>query len=202
MGQEIFGYIRVSSKDQNVARQLESMLKLGISAENIHTDLESGKDFNRKDYIRLKQRLREGDILYIKSIDRFGRNYKEIRKEWAELTQKEIEIKVIDMPLLDTTLHKDILGNLISDIVLEVLAYVADKERSDIKTSQREGIKAAKDNHVVFGRPKIPLPKEFEVVYKKWKAGEIKAVKAMAELKLKKSMFYIMVKKYEKGDSQ
>lgn len=197
MSQEKFGYIRVSSKDQNIERQLKDMNNLSIPESNIHIDRVSGKDFNREEYEILNLRLRKGDLLYIKSIDRFGRNYEEIKKEWGKLIQKGIDIKVIDMPLLDTTLHKDLLGNLISNIILEILSFVAEQERNNIKQRQSEGIEAARKNNVKLGRPKIHKPKNFENVYERWKKGEVKAVEAMEILKLSKTKFYSLVREHE-----
>lgn len=194
----IFGYIRVSSKEQNTARQLVEMLNLGIREDNIHIDKESGKSFDRPEYKKLKMRLRSGDLLYIKSIDRFGRNYKEIKSEWEELTKiKGIDIKVIDMEILDTTQYKDVLGTLISDIILQVLAFVAERERDNIRNSQREGIEKARLRNVKFGRPRVAKPVNFEEIYNKWKAREFTAVTAMNMLKLSKTKFYKLVKEHE-----
>ncbi|MBH8605851.1 recombinase family protein [Thermoactinomyces sp. CICC 10522] len=140
----LFGYIRVSSKDQNIDRQMEEMLALGIEERDIFINKESGKDFDRTNYQALKRFLRKGDILYIKSIDRFGRNSREIKREWEEITQEiGADIRVIDMPLLDTTKHKDTLGSFVSDLVLQVLAFMAERERENIKQRQREGIAIA-----------------------------------------------------------
>lgn len=158
MKNKIFSYIRVSSKDQNIDRQLNEMLELGIHERDIFIDKESGKNFNHPQYKALKQCLREGDLLYIKSIDRFGRSSKEIKKEWEIITSEiKAEIRVIDMPLLDTTQHKDTLGTFVSDLVLQVLSFVAEKEREDINRRQREGIESAKAKGKHLGRPKISL---------------------------------------------
>ncbi|MEH7743638.1 recombinase family protein [Neobacillus drentensis] len=158
MTTKTFGYIRVSSKDQNIDRQLNEMLKLGINERDIFIDKESGKNFDRPQYTALKQCLREGDLLYIKSIDRFGRNSKEIKKEWETITSEiKADIKVIEMPLLDTTQHKDTLGTFVSDLVLQVLSFVAEKEREDINRRQREGIESAKAKGKHLGRPKIEI---------------------------------------------
>jgi DNA invertase Pin-like site-specific DNA recombinase len=140
MKNKTFGYIRVSSKDQNIDRQLNEMLELGINERDIYIDKESGKNFNRQQYIALKQCLLQGDLLYIKLIDRFGRNCKEIKKEWEMITSEiKADIKVIDMPLLDTTQHKDTLGTFVSDLVLQVLSFVAEKEREDIESAKAKG---------------------------------------------------------------
>ena len=150
----IYGYIRVSSKEQNEDRQVVSLLEAGLKAENIFTDKQSGKDFNRPQYMGLLKKLKKGDVLYIKSIDRLGRNYEEILKQWHILTnEKEIDIAVIDMPLLDTRRGKDLMGTFISDIVLQILSFVAENERSNIRQRQAEGIAAAKARGVKFGRP-------------------------------------------------
>ncbi len=169
-----YGYIRVSTKDQNEDRQLAAMNNLGIEPQNIFTDKQSGKDFERVQYKRLTQVLKKGDILYIKSIDRLGRNYEEILVQWGILTkQKYIDIVVIDMPLLDTRRGKDLLGNFISDLVLQILSFAAENERVNIKQRQAEGIAAARARGVRLGRPRKPLPDNFAVIYGRWKAGEI-----------------------------
>lgn len=194
-----FGYERVSSKDQNEARQRESLLKLGIDERDIYTDKQTGKDFDRPRYKVLKEVLREGDILYVHSLDRFGRNKDEILQEWRELTkEKGVDIVVLDMPLLDTTKHKDSLGTLIADLVLQILSWMAEEEREKIRTRQREGIDLALKRGVKFGRPKNKMPQDFGNVYAKWKDGEMTATSAMKELKIKKNAFYKFVKEYEK----
>lgn len=205
MKNKSFGYIRVSSKDQNIDRQLNEMLEIGINERDIFIDKESGKNFNRPQYKALKQCLREGDLLYIKSIDRFGRNSKEIKKEW-EIIASEIkaDIKVIDMPLLDTTHHKDTLGTFVSDLVLQVLSFVAQKERENINRRQREGIDSAKAKGKHLGRPRISLESltdEKKTIlkanYEQWKKKEITAVDFMNKLVLKKNTFYKIIKEYE-----
>jgi DNA invertase Pin-like site-specific DNA recombinase len=192
-----FAYIRVSSKEQNIDRQLEAIKETVIDERDIFIDKQSGKDFNRENYQAMKRCLRKEDVLYIKSIDRLGRNYKEILKEWRELTGEGVDIIVIDMPLLNTTLHKDLLGNFINDLILQVLSYVAEQERMNIKQRQSEGILTAKAKGTAFGRPSIEMPAGFEKIYKKWKESEITAVQAMKELDLKKSSFYKIAKSYE-----
>lgn len=196
--QKIFGYIRVSSLDQNIDRQLQEMLDIGINERDIYIDKQSGKDFERPKYKALKTVLRSGDIVYIKSIDRFGRNSREIKREWEEITQEiGADIKVMDMPLLDTTQYKDLIGNFVSNLVLEVLSFVAEQERENIKQRQQEGIKIAKSKGKHLGRPKAVFPEHWEAVYKDWKSNDITAVKAMEKLGLKKSTFYKLVKQYE-----
>jgi len=193
-----FGYVRISSADQNEQRQIEALLNLGIDSRDIFIDKMSGRNFNRPEYQILKKVLREGDTLYIQSLDRFGRNKEEILNEWKELT-KEIKVNmvVLDMPLLNTSIEKDSVGNLISDIVLQLLAWMAEEERKKIRARQREGIDIALKNGVRFGRPAAEITPEFEIAYNKWRAGEIKAVEAMREANLPKSTFYKLVKNYE-----
>lgn len=196
--QKIFAYIRVSNTDQNIDRQLKEMLDIGINERDIYIDKQSGKDFDRPQYKALKTVLRDGDIVYIKSIDRFGRNSREIKKEWQEITQDiGADIKVLDMPLLDTTQYKDLIGNFVSNLVLEVLSFVAEQERVNIKQRQQEGIKIAKAKGKHLGRPKAELPSQWEQIYKEWKLKNITAVRAMEKLNLSKSTFYKLVKQYE-----
>ena len=169
-----YGYIRVSTKEQNEDRQLIAMNNIGIEQKNIFTDKQSGKDFERAEYKRLMRVLEKGDTLYIKSIDRLGRNYEEILVQWGILTkQKAVDIVVIDMPLLDTRKGRDLLGSFISDLVLQILSFVAETERVNIKQRQAEGIAAAKARGVRFGRPRKPLPDNFADMYMMWKEGEI-----------------------------
>jgi DNA invertase Pin-like site-specific DNA recombinase len=196
--QKVFGYVRVSSSDQNIDRQLQEMLELGIGERDIYIDKQSGKDFERPQYKALKTVLRSGDVVYIKSIDRFGRNSREIKKEWQEITLDiGADIKVLDMPLLDTTQYKDLIGNFVSNLVLEVLSFVAEQERENIRQRQQEGIKIAKLKGKHLGRPKAKLPEQWEQIYKEWKSKNITAIKAMEKLNLSKSTFYKLVKKYE-----
>ncbi|MGX2959694.1 recombinase family protein [Peribacillus sp. JNUCC 23] len=193
-----FGYIRVSSKDQNEGRQLEAMKTKGIGERDIFMDKQSGKDFNRTQYQLLKRMLRKGDVLYIHSLDRFGRNKEEILQEWNDITKNiQADIVVVDMPLLDTTQFKDSLGTFIADLVLQILSWMAEEERDRIRKRQREGIDLAMQNGTVFGRPKVEVTEEFREVYDRWKAGEMTAVKAMEELNVKKTTFYKLVKEYE-----
>lgn len=195
MKNKVFGYARVSSKEQNEERQLSAFQKFGIDERDIYVDKQSGKDFNRKEYLTLKNILRENDLLVIKSIDRLGRNYDMIVNEWKDITKNiKADIVVIDMPLLDTKKNKDLLGTFISDIVLQILSYVAEQERTFIKQRQKEGILVAKNNGVKFGRPKIEKPQNFDIVVNKWKNKEIKSKEAMKLLGLKANTFYNMVK--------
>lgn len=162
----IYGYIRVSTREQNEDRQLVALQNLNIPAGQIYMDKQSGKDFNRPMYRKLLRRLKKGDLLYIKSIDRLGRNYEEILTQWRVLTkEKQVDIVVLDMPLLDTRRGKDLMGTFLSDIVLQILSFVAENERSNIRQRQAEGIAAAKARGVRFGRPPLPLPENFPEVY-------------------------------------
>lgn len=198
MEQRKFGYIRVSSKDQNEGRQLEAMKKLDINERDIYLDKQSGKNFERVNYQLLKRIIRKGDILYIHSLDRFGRNKEEILQEWNDLTKNiEADIVVMDMPLLDTTQYKDSMGTFIADLVLQILSWMAEEERERIRKRQREGIDLALQNGVQFGRPKVLVSEEFKEVYRKWRARELTAVKAMKELGIKKTTFYKLVRNFE-----
>lgn len=178
-----YGYIRVSTKDQNEDRQRIALLEAGVNAKNIILDKRSGKDFDRPGYRRLCKKVKPGDILFIKSIDRLGRNYNEILEQWRYLTkEKRIAIVVLDMPLLDTRKGRDLTGELISDIVLQLLSYVAQTEREFIRQRQAEGIAAAKARGVQFGRKPMQKPAEYEWVYQQWSCGELSARKAAAVL--------------------
>lgn len=195
MKNKIFGYVRVSSKEQNEDRQLIAFKEFGIDERDIYIDKQSGKDFNREQYNILKHILRENDILVIKSIDRLGRNYNMIIDEWKDITKNiKADIVVIDMPLLDTRNNKDLLGTFISDLILQILSYVAEQERTFINQRQKEGITAAKNNNVKFGRPKIEKPQNFDIVVNKWKNKEIKTKEAIEILGLKPNTFYNLVK--------
>ena len=196
MKNKIFGYARVSSKDQNEERQLVAFKEYGIDERDIYIDKQSGKDFNREKYSILKNVLRENDLLVIKSIDRLGRNYNMIIDEWKDITKNiKADIVVIDMPLLDTRNNKDLLGTFISDLVLQILSYVAEQERRFIKQRQKEGISNAINNGVKFGRPKIEKPSNYDDVIKLWKNKKIKSKEAMEMLSLKPNTFYNLLKK-------
>ncbi|WP_341963585.1 recombinase family protein (plasmid) [Planococcus maritimus] len=193
-----FGYIRVSSKDQNEGRQLDAMKKMGINGRDIYLDKQSGKNFERANYQLLKRVIRKGDILYIHSLDRFGRNKEEILQEWNDLTKNiEADIVVLDMPLLDTTQYKDSMGTFIADLVLQILSWMAEEERERIRKRQREGIDLALQNGTQFGRPVVHVSEEFIEIYKRWKAKELTAVEAMQEAGIKKTSFYKLVKAFE-----
>lgn len=192
-------YLRVSSREQNLDRQLDEIRKLGIEDKYIYTDKQSGKDFDRIGYQYMKKGLERGDLLIIKSLDRFGRSYEDIMKEWNDVTKAiGVDIKVLDMELLDTTKHKDILGTFISDLVLQVLSFVAHQERENIKQRQKEGIASAKNKGIKFGRPKLEINSDsFEGIYKQWKNRELKGVEATQNLNMTKATFYRRVKEYE-----
>lgn len=176
---DTYGYARVSTKEQKEDRQLLALWEMKVPRKNIYTDRQSGKDFDRPMYRRLLKRLKENDLLYIQSIDRLGRNYEEILEQWRVLTrEKKVDIVVLDMPLLDTRRGKDLMGTFLSDIVLQVLSFVAENERKNIRQRQREGIEAAKLRGVQFGRPRKPLPENFEQICALWQSGELSSRKA------------------------
>lgn len=194
----IYGYIRVSSRDQNEDRQLIVLKEVGVSEKNIYLDKQSGKDFNRPQYKKLLRKLKKDDLLYVKSIDRLGRNYEEILQQWRVLTkEKGIDIVVLDMPLLDTRCGKDLMGTFLSDIVLQVLSFVAENERTNIKQRQAEGIAAAKAKGVRFGRPPRPLPENFHSAYQRWKQGEITGTAAAKECGMPLASFRYRAEIYE-----
>lgn len=196
---KIYGYVRVSSREQNELRQLISMKEYGVENSNIFIDKQSGKDFERPKYKSLMKKLRFGDLLYIKSIDRLGRNYEEIQNQWRIITkEKGADICVIDMPLLDTRRGKDLLGTFISDIVLQLLSFVAENERTNIKQRQAEGIAAAKAKGKHLGRPKKPLPENFSAIVEKWEKKEISLAEATREINMSESSFYRRLKEYRK----
>ena len=195
MSNKVFGYARVSSKEQNEERQINAFKNFNIDERDIYVDKQSGKDFNRENYLILKHILRENDLLVIKSIDRLGRNYNMIIEEWKDITKNiKADIVVIDMPLLDTRNNKDLLGTFISDLVLQILSYVAEQERSFIKLRQKEGIENALKKGVKFGRPKIEKPSNYDEVMSKWKDKKIKSKEAMELLGLKNNTFYNLIK--------
>lgn len=196
----IFGYIRVSSRDQNEDRQLIALKELAIPEKNIFIDKQSGKDFKRPQYRKMIRRVRKDDLLYIKSIDRLGRNYAEILEQWRILTKdKGIDIVVLDMPLLDTRRGKDLMGTFLSDIVLQVLSFVAENERTNIRQRQAEGIAAAKARGVRFGRPPSRLPDNFHDVYQRWKNGKITGTSDAKECNMPLSTFRYRAEIYEKA---
>ena len=195
-----YGYIRVSSKDQNESRQLIAIRQVGILDSNIYIDKQSGKDFIRPAYTKLFSLLEEGSTVYIKSIDRLGRNYTEIIEQWRMITkEKGADIVVLDMPALDTRREKNLLGTFISDVILALLSYVAENERINIHQRQEEGIAAARAKGVKFGRPAKPLPDNFYEVYQQWKEKKLTVKEAANACKLPKSTFYDYAKKLEES---
>ena len=189
----------MSTRDQNEDRQLIAMRELSIPEKNVFLDKQSGKDFERPQYKKLIKKLKPDDLLYIKSIDRLGRNYGEILEQWRILTkEKGIDIVVLDMPLLDTRRGKDLMGTFLSDIVLQVLSFVAENERTNIRQRQAEGIAAAKAKGIRFGRPPLPLPENFHENYQRWKSGEITCTAAANACGLPLSTFRDKAAVYEK----
>ena len=196
----IYGYMRVSSKEQNEDRQKIALTEMGVPENNIYMDKQSGKDFERTQYKRLLRKLNENSVLYIKSIDRLGRNYGELNEQWRIITkEKKADIVVIDMPLLDNRREKNLLGTFISDVVLALLSYVAENERTNIKQRQAEGIAAAKARGVKFGRPPLPIPENFYQMHKDWRAGKITIEEAAKACNMCPKTFYSKAVKYEKS---
>ena len=186
----IFGYVRVSSVEQNEDRQLIALENVGVAKRNIFIDKQSGKNFERPKYKRLVKKLKPGDLLYIQSIDRLGRNYIEIQEQWRFLTKdKGVDIVVLDMPLLDTRSGKDLLGTFIADLVLQILSFVAQTEREHIRERQAQGIAAAKDRGVKFGRPAKELPPNFYSVLEKWQRQELSGREAARECNMPATTF-------------
>lgn len=191
-----YGYVRVSTIQQNIDRQIEALLKFGLKKENIFIDYESGKDFNRKNYIRMIKRLKENDLLIIKSIDRLGRDYNMIIEEWRHITKTiKADIVVIDMPLLDTRSESNnLVGKFISDIVLQILSFVAQNERETMRLRQAEGIKTAKNRGIKFGRPRIVLPENYELIAKQYKDKKITNKMACELLGMTRGTFFRYLK--------
>lgn len=196
----VYGYIRVSSRDQCDERQRAALLAWGVPPEALYADRCSGKDFQRPQYLRLMRRLRRDDLLVVKSIDRLGRDYAEVMEQWRVLTRERgVSIVVLDMPLLDTRQSRDLTGTLIADIVLQLLSYVAQTEREFIRQRQAEGIAAAKARGVHFGRRPMPRPERFSLLQQQWMRGEISARQAAEQLKITHRTFLLWVK--EKTDT-
>ncbi|MCL2098996.1 MAG: recombinase family protein [Oscillospiraceae bacterium] len=194
---KIYGYIRVSSVDQNEDRQLLALRELNIPNNHIFIDKQSGKDFVRPSYQRLLTRLREGDLLYIQSIDRLGRNYEEIQQQWRILAKDMgVDVAVLDIPLLDTRINKDLIGTFIADMVLQLLAFMAQSERESIRKRQAEGIAAAKLRGVRFGRPEKSAPENFGVLVEKWERGEIRLENVLLLCEMKETTFYKRLREY------
>lgn len=196
----VFGYIRVSSTDQNEDRQRIAMQKKGIGAKNLYIDKQSGKDFQRPRYRQMVRRLKPGDLLYVLSIDRLGRNYEEIQNQWRILTkEKGVDICVIDMPLLDTRRGKDLMGTFIADLVLQILSFVAQNERENIRKRQAEGIAAAKARGVKFGRPLRPLPENFYEIHQAWRGKKMTLKQAAQSCGMPVGTFYAKTVRHEAG---
>ncbi|MGN0515327.1 MAG: recombinase family protein [Lachnospiraceae bacterium] len=190
-----WGYVRVSSRDQNECRQIIAMKEKGVDKSKIYLDKQSGKDFNRPQYKKMIKKMKKGDLLYVLSIDRLGRDYQEIQNQWKFLTKdKGIDICVLDMPLLDTRTGKDLLGTFIADLVLQILSFCAETERLNTRNRQAAGIAAAKEKGVKFGRPEVTTPKDFEQIVKKWRAGDISMDTALFETNMSRSTFYRRMK--------
>ena len=193
---KVYGYARVSSAEQNEGRQMIALTKAGVSARHIFVDKQSGKDFHRADYEKLVSLLQQGDLLYILSIDRLGRNYAEIQNQWRLLTKEiGIDICVLDMPLLDTRNGKDLMGTFIADLVLQILSFVAENERENIRTRQEQGIAAAKKRGVRFGRPESAVPDDFQDIVKAWERGNMKLGEVLELCQMSKSTFYRKLRK-------
>ena len=198
--QKIYGYIRVSTREQNEDRQVIALREVGVPERNVYIDKQSGKDFKRPQYKKLLRKMKKDDLLYIKSIDRLGRNYAEILEQWRLLTQtKGADIVVLDMPLLDTRRGKDLMGTFLSDIVLQVLSFVAENERTNIRQRQAEGIAAAKARGVKFGRPPRPLPDNFYEVHKAWRDKKMTLKEAAEACDLPIGTFYGKAIQFEKS---
>ena len=194
----IYGYIRVSSRDQNEDRQLLSLKRIGVLEKNIYLDKQSGRDFNRPQYRKMIRKLKKDDLLYIKSIDRLGRNYEEILEQWRVLTkEKGVDIVVLDMPLLDTRRGKDLMGTFLSDIVLQVLSFVAESVSKNIRQRQAEGIAAAKAKGVKFGRPSRSVPDNFDEVHREWREKKITLKEAAKACDMPVGTFYGKIRKME-----
>ena len=197
MSRNIYGYIRVSSRDQNEDRQFIALRETNVPEKNIYIDKQSGKDFERPQYKKLVKKLKRDDLLYIKSIDRLGRNYEEIQNQWRLLTkEKGVDICVIDMPLLDTRNGKDLMGTFIADLVLQILSFVSESERNNIKKRQAEGIAAARARGVHLGRPVKEAPENFPEIVKAWEKGEITLAEALKQSNMGQTSFYRRRREY------
>ena len=196
--QKIYGYIRVSTREQNEDRQVIALREVGVPERNVYIDKQSGKNFNLPQYKKLLRKMKKDDLLYIKSIDRLGRNYAEILEQWRMLTKdKGIDIVVLDMPLLDTRRGKDLMGTFLSDIVLQVLSFVAENERTNIRQRQAEGIAAAKAKGVKLGRKPLPLPENFYEVHRAWRSKKLTLKQVAAACNMPVGTFYGKARKFE-----
>ena len=193
----IYGYVRVSSTDQNEDRQMDALREKEVALSNIYVDKQSGKDFDRPQYQKLVRKLKSGDLLYILSIDRLGRNYEEIQNQWRILTKdKGVDICVIDMPLLDTRNGKDLMGTFIADLVLQILSFVAQSERENIHKRQAQGIAAAKARGVKFGRPEKPIPEDFPQLVRLWERKELPFSEVLEKCNMSEATFYRRLREY------
>lgn len=198
MGNTVYGYVRVSSTDQNEDRQMIALSEAGVLKKNIYMDKMSGKDFERPQYQKLLEKLKPGDLLYILSIDRLGRNYEEIQKQWRIITKdKNVDVCVIDMPLLDTRQGKDLMGTFIADLVLQILSFVAQNERENIRKRQAEGIAVAKAKGVRFGRPEKDMPENFARIIKDWEKGTLSTADVLKQCDMSESTFYRRRREYK-----
>ena len=203
MNGRLFGYARVSTKAQHEDRQMFALREYGVSERNIVVEKQSGKDFNRQRYQRLLHKLKSGDTLVIKSLDRLGRDYEEIQEQWRIISKdKGVSIVVLDMPLLNTGEHTELVGQLITDLVLQLLSFVAQTERENIRQRQREGIEAARARGVRFGRPRLALPEGFAELAGRWRAGELTAQEASARLGVSRTTFFRRVRELERGNGR
>ena len=197
MENTVYGYVRVSSTDQNEDRQMIALSEVGVPKKNIFMDKMSGKDFERPQYQKLLKKIKPGDLLYVLSIDRLGRNYEEIQKQWRIITkEKNVDVCVIDMPLLDTRQGKDLMGTFIADLVLQILSFVAQSERGNIKKRQAEGIAAAKAKGVRFGRPEKNVPDNFENLIKQWKLKKLPLSEVLIQCNMSEATFYRHLREY------
>ena len=197
MSNKVYGYIRVSTQEQNIERQMIALLGVGMERKDIYIDKQSGKNFKRPAYARMMRRVREGDLIIVKSIDRLGRNYQEIMEQWRIITkEKKVDIRIMDMPLLDTTRTKDLLGTFISDVVLQLLSFVAENERDNIRQRQAEGIAAAKARGIRFGKPKIHMPDNFPELYRQWEGDSISIQDFAALCNVGRSTLYKRIREY------
>lgn len=196
----VYGYVRISGTDQNEDRQMEAMRKKGVEENHIYVDKQSGRDFNRLGYLKMMGCLKEGDLLYVLSIDRLGRNYREVQEQWRVLTKEMgVDICVIDMPLLDTRNGKDLMGTFIADLVLQILSFVAESERDNIRKRQQQGIAVAKAKGVRFGRPQIQVPREFPEIVDEWERKEISFGETLKRCGMSQATFYRKLKGYRLG---
>ena len=197
MADSIYGYVRVSSADQNEERQLVALREKGVPEGRIFMDKQSGKDFDRPQYKKLIRKLKAGDLLYILSIDRLGRNYEEIQNQWRILTkEKGVDIVVLDMPLLDTRQGKDLMGTFIADLVLQILSFVAQNERENIKKRQAQGIAAAKAQGIKFGRPEKEVPEDFGKIVREWEQKRLPLSEAVKQCNMSEATFYRRLREY------